>query len=341
MNRLIQACFPIISIFLFAVFSGGCNGSGNKDDDEASNLLKSPPYAALSDSIRRFPDNAGLYFRRAILLSQNKVHELALADYKKSWQLAPTEETGLRYAASLSIIGRPKEKISLLQDCIQKFPGEPSFERLLGEAYMEADKFKEAMELYDRLLQKDSADFEVWYEKGLALEQLKDTAGAIAALKRAFLLQPVNTYALELAHLYAESKNPVSLKICDEVIRRDSLMELADPFFIKGIFYANTSQYEQAITQFDSCIRRDWKFTDAYIEKGIAFFKQKNYDGALNTFRMAATVSNTYPDAYYWMGRCYEAINRKEEAILNYERAISLDKHFTEAKEALKRIRKS
>lgn len=339
MKRLIQAGFPVISILIFSVFSGGCNGSGNKDGDEASALLQNLPYTALSDSIRRFPGNAGLYFRRAILLSQNKAHELALADYKKSWELAPNEETGLRYAAGLSITGRPVEKIRLLQDCIQKFPNEPAFERLLGETYMDADQFKEAMNIYDGLLAKDSADFEAWYEKGLVLEQLKDTAGAITALKKAFQLQPLNTYALELAHLYAENKNPVSLKICDEIIARDSLMELADPFFIKGIFYANTGKYEQAITQFDSCIKRDWKFTDAYIEKGIAFFKQKNYDGALNTFRMAATVSNTNPDAYYWMGRCYEAINRKAEAVLNYERAISLDKHFTEAREALKRVR--
>ena len=94
-----------------------------------------------------------------------------------------------------------------------------------------------------------------------------------------------------------------------------------------------------AIVQFDSCVQRDWKFTDAYIEKGIALFKQRNFDRALHTFQMAATVSNTSPDAYYWIGRCYEATSKKDEAILNYERALALDRNFLEAIEAIKRLK--
>jgi tetratricopeptide (TPR) repeat protein len=144
---------------------------------------------------------------------------------------------------------------------------------------------------------------------------------------------------LELAHLYAETKNALALNICDEVIMKDESRQLVDPFFIKGIYYSNSNQFESAIIQYDSCIHRDWKFTEAYIEKGIVFFKQKNMDEALNTFQLAARVSNTYPDSYYWMGRCYEKINRKEEAIASYERALSLDRNFGEAKEALKRLK--
>ena len=209
----------------------------------------------------------------------------------------------------------------------------------MGEAMAETGKQKEALTLYNELLQKDSLDFETWYEKGLLLEELKDTAHAIQALQKALSLQPVNTYALELAHLYAESNNALALTICDDVIANDEFRVLPDPFFIKGIYYSNTKKYDDAVIQFDSCIKRDWKFTEAYVEKGIAFFKQKNYDEALNTFRLGATVSNTDPDAYYWIGRCYEAIKKNDDAILNYERAVALDKNFSEAREALQRVR--
>jgi tetratricopeptide (TPR) repeat protein len=123
------------------------------------------------------------------------------------------------------------------------------------------------------------------------------------------------------------------------LISKDSARDLADPFFIKGIYYSNTGKYESAIIQFDSCIRRDWKFTEAYIEKGIIFFKQKNYDVAMNTFRMAATVSNSDPDAYFWIGRCYEAINKKDDAVEYYEKALALDRHFTEAGAAIQRLK--
>ncbi|MES1225904.1 MAG: tetratricopeptide repeat protein [Bacteroidota bacterium] len=211
--------------------------------------------------------------------------------------------------------------------------------QMLGDLYVDEGKIKDALEIYENAVKKDSTDFESWYEKGMLLAKMRDTSSAIGALKQAYKLQPVNTYALELAHLYAETNNSEAIHLCDEVISKDSAKELIDPFFIKGIYFSNTKQYDKAMIQFDSCIHRDWKFTDAYIEKGIASFKQKNYDVAINTFRMAATVSNTNPDAYYWIGRCYEAINKKDQAIEYYERAAALDKTFTEAREAVKRLK--
>ena len=324
---------------LLALICSGCNDGSGDQSDQKKNLLSGPLFASLTDSIHRFPNDAALYLRRAQLLSQNNAPQIAYDDYKKSWSLNPIQEAGLPFAANLAILGKTAERLELLRDCMQKFPENPEFKRLAGEAYIEEGKSKMALELYNNMLKKDSSDFESWYEKGLLLEQLQDTLEAIAALKKAYQLQPVNTYALELAHVYAESKNSLALKLCDEVISRDSSREMTDPFFIKGIYYSNTMQYNKAIVQFDSCISRDWKFTEAYIEKGVAFFKQKNYDEALNTFRMAGTVSNTDADAYYWMGRCYEAVNKKEEAIICYEKALGLDRNFDEARQALKRVK--
>ncbi|MBS1599152.1 MAG: tetratricopeptide repeat protein [Bacteroidetes bacterium] len=335
-----------LPIYVLAFFSlilccigTGCGGSDHAGSQSETDVLKQPFLASINDSIRRFPKNAELYLRRAILLSRSDAHEYANADFKKAWQLDDSKENALQYAANLAILGRSSDRLKLLEACIQKFPDVAEFKRLTGEAYIEGGKSKLALDLYENLLKKDSSDFEALYEKGLVLEQMHDTARALLALKRAYEMQPVNTYALELAHIYAETKNPVALQICDEVLSKDYARELVDPFFIKGIYYANTLQYNLAIAQFDSCIRRDWKFTDAYIEKGIAYYKQKNYDEALSIFQLAATVSNSDADAYYWVGRCYEVVNKKEEAIVYYERAALLDKNFTEAKAALKRLK--
>jgi tetratricopeptide (TPR) repeat protein len=337
MNKLVPPY--ILSLLIIILSCIGCGGSDNADIREESDILKKPFLKAINDSIRQFPKNADLYLRRAIILSKADAHEIASADFKKSWELDPSKENALQYASNLAIVGKPVERLKLLQECSQKFPDVPEFKRLMGEAYVAGGKSKMALELYDNLLKKDSLDFEAWYEKGLLLEQMRDTVHALIALKKAYTLQPTNTYALELAHLYAETKNPVALEICDEVLRKDIARELVDPFFIKGIYYSNMLQYNLAVVQFDSCIRRDWKFTDAYIEKGIAFYKQKNFDEALSIFQLAATVSNSDPDAYYWIGRCYEISNKREEAILYYERAVALDKNFAEAKAALKRLK--
>ena len=84
------------------------------------------------------------------------------------------------------------------------------------------------------MIAKDSLDPETLYEKAFLLEQLKDTLQAIIALQKAYSMQGVDTYGLELAHLYAEQKNPRALEICDYVLKQDSARLLIDPFFIKG-----------------------------------------------------------------------------------------------------------
>ncbi|MDR3712168.1 MAG: tetratricopeptide repeat protein [Puia sp.] len=338
-GSLASGWLPVIAACLLLFTACNNSNPSSPEDKGPAKILQQPPYAALTDSIRRFPKDAGLYLRRGDLLSRNNQHEIAAVDFGSAWALRPDEETGLRYGSTLSILNRPAEAAKLLRDCIQKFPGDDTFKKMLGEVYTQSGNIGEALKLYDSMLEADSTDFESWYERGLLLEQGKDTAGAIASLRKAWSIQPINTYALELAHLYAENANKLSLQLCDEIIRKDSAHEQTDPFFIKGIYYSNTRQYNAAIVQFDTCIHRDWKFTDAYIEKGIAVFKQKKYEDARNVFQMAVTVSNTYPDAYFWIGRCYEAENRKTEAAPFYERAIGLDKQFTEAREALKRVR--
>lgn len=317
-----------------------CNNSnGGRDTDRAA-ILRHPPYESLTDSLDKngSADKAGLYFRRAELLSHNDQHELAAADYGRAWEMKPDELTGGRYASTLTIIGQTGNAIKLLLDCRENFPANETFPRMLAELYTQSNRIADAIGVYDHLLRTDSLNFDAWYEKGLLLENKGDTADAIFALKKAFAIQPVNTFGLELAHLYAEQRNAESLVLCDAILRKDSAHDLLDPFFIKGIYYSNTTQYKKAIVQYDSCIARDWKFADAYLEKGIALFEQKQYPQALESFQMTVKVKETYADGYFWIGRCYEATGQKDLAISNYRQALLLDKDFTEAADRMKRL---
>jgi Flp pilus assembly protein TadD len=297
-----------------------------------------PAYKNLNDSLRQFPADASLYLRRARRLTQDNAHELAYADFRKAFSLNSELEFALPYAANLEILGKHQERLSLLQSLDQKFPVNLQVGRLLAESYASSGNPAQALIIYNRMIAKDSLDTETMYEKALMLEQLKDTTQAIKTLLQAYTSQGVETYGLELAHLYAEQKNSRALKICDDILMQDSARLLIDPLFIKGIYYANIKQFPKAIVQFDSCIARDWKTTDAYLEKGRAYFHMENYPAAMQTFNMAITVTQTDPDAYYWLGRCYEAQQRKTEAIINYRKAISLDHDFKEAKQRMENL---
>jgi tetratricopeptide (TPR) repeat protein len=303
-------------------------------------VLSSPPYAGLTDSIKKFPQNQQLYLERALLLSQNDRHELATPDYKKAWELKPDEHIALQYVSNLMLVNRPDEAVNLLKAGIAKWPANPDLHRRLSEIYTQMGEVKKAIDQYDEWAQQDSTNFEVWYEKGVMLAQLKDTPAAITALEHSYRIAPINYNGLALASLYAATLNPKVITLCDNLIRKDTSGIINDVLYLKGSYYSDTKQYDKAMQLFNECISRDWKFTDAYIEKGIILHDLKKYDSALKVFTMAATVSETSPDAWYWMARCYEALGKNEAALEDYERALALDKNFEEARAGIRRLKK-
>jgi tetratricopeptide (TPR) repeat protein len=330
--------YPLYFVILLVVTFNACKNNDGRQDDKNSELIRSASFKNLTDSIHRYPQDASLYLRRALRLTQENAHELALSDFQKAWALHPSPENAVPYAANLEILGKYQERLILLESLGQHYPDNVQVSRLLADAYASMGKPEKALLIYKAMIAKDSLNPEMLYEEALILEQIRDTTQAIAALKKAYAVQGVDTYGLELAHLYAELRSPRCLEICNFILRRDSAQILIDPFFIKGIYFANIKQYKKAIAEFDSCINRDWKTTDAYLEKGRAYFHMENYNAALQTFKMAITVTNTDPDAYFWLGRSYEALQRRSEAASNYSKAISLDKNFTEARQRLNKL---
>ena len=329
--------FIVLSVWLV---SCGHTDSNRKGKDVAS-ILKKPPYAGLTDSIGRFPDQPELYLQRALLLSQNNLHEVASPDYYKSWQLTSDPGVGLEYASNLLLMNRVDSARNFLESISRQFPEDNDVKRRLGEIYMQTGNTEKATRQYDEILETDPMNFEAWFDKAELALKMGDTTAAIEAMQKSFSVMPISYSGLPLANLYISRKDPKALEICDVLIAQDSTHRQTDALFLKGVYYSETRQYPHSIEQFDSCIARDWKMTDAYIEKGIVYVQQKQFDEALKIFNMAATVSNTDSDAYFWMGRCYEAMNQKDKAIENYQRALALEPNFYEAETRLHNLQGS
>ncbi len=302
-------------------------------------VLHQPPFSGITDSIEQDPENVELRLTRALMLSQKNLHDLATPDYEKAWNKTKDAGIGLEYASNLFLSGHESEAIRFLENGRKQFPDDLNYERRLAEVYQQTGETSKALKAYKDLLQKDTADFEGWYNLGAIQAENGDTAAAIQSLERSFSIVPLNHSGLLLANILINKKDPRALTLIDQVIARDSAQMLTDALFLKGVYFSEMNQPQKAIEQFDEVIKRDWKITDAHIEKGIIYLKQKNFAKALEIFQMASTVSNTDADPYYWIGRTFEAQNKLPEAIDNYQRALSLDPNFIEAKQRLNRIK--
>ena len=335
LKRRLSLALAFISLAIALV---ACNS--NDSSSRFSEILSQPPFSPLTDSIKHQPNNDDLYFRRAVLLNKNNLPEPALSDFQKAWSLHKNE----KYAFAIANIWkdkRPDSAIIFLNEALKGLPDSYLLRVTLARSYDALNKTIDALRICDQLLSTFPNQTEVLVLQSELLDKRNDTLRSIAPLEKAYRIAPANLeIGLKLAYKYAETKNPKVLTVCDELIQKDSLKLHADPFYVKGDYYSNIGDKAKAIQLFDETIKRDYNYLNAYIEKGKILLEQKKVSEAYKVFKLCNTINPAFPDAYYYMGKCEEAQGKKQEAKLSYEKAYSLDKSFTEAKEAADRISK-
>jgi tetratricopeptide (TPR) repeat protein len=322
-----------ILIYLLCLVFIGCRS--HETDGDA--VLSQPPFNALSDSIAKAPGNAGLYYRRGVLLYQNNQVSYAEEDIRKAWQLAPEEE----YALSLATLLKKKSAdsaIVFLQEALKKLPGSIALQIGLARGYQSRGETAKAAAIADEILNQHPGQLDALTLKSEILSEQNNKSGALAYLEKAYAIMPSDpSLAYDLAYEYAEAKNARALTITDSIIRA-ATPEFEKAYYIKGVYLANIGKGAEAIKNFDEAIRINYNFLDAYRDKGQLLLEQKKYGQALKTFELALKIAPASAEFYYLVGKAQQALGNTQEAKLNYERAYGLDKSMTEAKEAAEKL---
>jgi tetratricopeptide (TPR) repeat protein len=327
----------VFSCTLFTIFfTSGCREKSNPSP--YGTLLAQQPFSLLTDSIQADPANAGLYYRRAVLLSKNNHPEPALADLRKAWSLQKEE----RFALGISGILADKQPDSAIAFSIQalhELPQSIWLRLSLAKILDTQNKTDEALNVCDEILTINPVQLDALLLKADLHEKKQQHSESIAALEKAHAIAPrLSEVSYQLAFRYAQAGHEKTILFCDSLIRNDSFNTQPEPRYFKGIYYYNTGQKAKAVEWFTRAIRTNYNFLDAYLDKGKTLYEMKNYNEALKTLQLAATITPTFADAWYWIGRCREALGDKEEARENYLRAYGLDKTLTEAKDAAEKI---
>lgn len=308
----------------------------NKEEDKG--VLSEAPYAPLTDSLQQQPDNAGLYYRRGALLYSAEQKALAEKDLKKAWQLQPVESHALSVVTVL-VDKHPDSAIHFIYEALKVLPTSISLQIALARGYQQKGAIDQSIEVCNRILATHPNSLDALLLKAELLKGQDKNPEALATLETAYSYAPFDPQlAYNLAFEYAEAKNSKALSLTDSLLQIPAAQKQAEPYYIKGVYYQNVGNTAQAIQLYDRAIQQDYNFLDAYMEKGRLLFDGKRYAEALKTFQLPVTISPTYADAYYWMGRCQEALNQKSEAKQNYQRAYSLDKTLNEAKAAAEKL---
>ena len=226
-----------------------------------------------------------------------------------------------------------------LQKLLKSYPDSSGLHLQYAFALDSSGMYKQALQQIDSLTSKDSMNYGLWFAKGSFAEDALDTLLALQSYSKAAHVYESPDVLLALANLYAEQKDNRAILFCSRVkalgLGRDYDAHCA---FITGVYYARMHDMNKAIKYFDACIESNYTYMEAYIEKGLLYFDAKQYDTALHIFQLASTVNNLYADAYYYQARCYEMMNKKDSAVLNFKQSLQIDPTMKEAREHLKQL---
>ena len=99
-------------------------------------------------------------------------------------------------------------------DALQKDSNNIELQVATAKSLDSSSNYKEALKLYDKLIAKDNANQDYWIEKGRLHAKTLDTVNAIKSFVIATKIYPKPIALLELANLFAETKNINTIKVC-------------------------------------------------------------------------------------------------------------------------------
>ena len=225
-----------------------------------------------------------------------------------------------------------------LQDMIAKYPDSFALKVKLIDYYQVNESTDRAINETKKMIEKDSANYHLWDLQANLFLDKKDTVNATHSLEKEISLTPNPQNIRDLAYLYAQQGNPSALDISDQLFNSPMANMQDQAVFIKGVYYSTTGDKLKAISFFDECLKMNYNNMLCYREKAICLFDLEKYNDALQVLQKAVTIKSDFDEAYYWMGRCYEKLGKKDEAINNYQNALQLDSSYDEAKDALTRL---
>ncbi|MDS1138471.1 tetratricopeptide repeat protein [Nitratireductor indicus] len=243
------------------------------------------------------PDSDDTVIQLASVAEQQGEPEKAIELYKRikpgsPWRRLAELQTGL----NLADLDRHTEAASFLDEAIKKEPDDMRAYLALGRVYAVQKDFASAAKVYDRAAEKlkdpQREDYQVFYQRGIAYERLKEWDKAEPNFHKALELYPDQPQVLNYLG-YSWVDMDMNLKEGMELIRRAVELRPNDGYIVDSL--------------------------------GWAYYRLGNYEEASRELERAVSLRPEDPVLNDHLGDAYWRTGRKLEATFQWSHARDLD----------------
>lgn len=105
----------------------------------------------------------------------------------------------------------------------------------------------------------------------------------------------------------------------------------ASEAYEKGIQFLSEGRQRDAITAFDTAIRRNPRSAEAYQARGMAYNETGKNEQALKDYDAALALNPQYAEAYFNRGNVYSDLGQHARALKDYDEAVRIDANHSGA----------
>ncbi|MEN3014900.1 MAG: tetratricopeptide repeat protein [bacterium] len=261
---------------------------------------------ALEESIKINPYFAPSYFFIGLLLLFGREFNKGIKYLEKAHSIDEIIYKKLNADNTLKEIiqNLVKASIKVLKDQLEFQPNNIENLSAIGKILLYTDSFDSSINYFRKIVELKPDNWDAYLHLGLAYSGLQQFEQAIFYLKKAVTY---NQY-------------------------------LSEAYWIMGKIYQKMGNYGLAVKNYEKAVEmapNNPNFLESLAE--MYYTLERNIQ-AIKTLQMAIDINPSSKWAYYYLGKCLEKEYNFEYAMEQYEKAISIDPDFTEAKLALVKL---
>ncbi|MBZ9977066.1 tetratricopeptide repeat protein [Mesorhizobium sp. BR-1-1-10] len=242
------------------------------------------------------PDSDAALVQLAAVAEQLKNGEGAIALYRRIPDSSPLKEiSDLQLGLNLADLDRHDEAITHLKAFVEAHPNDMRAYLALGGVYSSKDDFRSAANLYDKAVEvlktPTAANWNIFYQRGIAYERLKEWPKAEPNFRKALELQPDQPQVLNyLGYSWVDMNT--NLKEGLEMIQKAVDLKPSDGYIVDSL--------------------------------GWAYFRLGRFDDAVREMERAVSLKPEDPVLNDHLGDAYWRVGRKLEATFQWNQARDL-----------------
>ena len=281
------------------------------------------------------PGTPGLRMNLALALFKGGELKEALQEFavlETAASANPAELQRLRILIGMTHygLGQYSEAIAPLQAAAEADKSSLPLRLALAHSCLWVKKTQCVMDVYHQILELNAESAEADMLAAEALDEMKDTQGAITMMRAAVKVNPQEPnvhfalgYLLWTQKQYAESESEFRAELASDPQHVQAMAYLADGMI-------KTQRAEEAVPWLRKAVALNPENGFAHLNLGILAMDSGRNDEALKELQAAEKLTPEDVNVHWRLGKLYRALGRKDDAKAEFDQAATLNQAANE-----------